>query len=78
MSNFLCTFSFALIAQTFSGNRLDCFLHTVLSDEHEGTQKKTFTKWINAQLAKVLIKKLLFNWCACSYFNLLFHLPVRC
>lgn len=22
------------------------------SDEHEGTQKKTFTKWINAQLAK--------------------------
>ena len=23
------------------------------SDEHEGTQKKTFTKWINAQLAKV-------------------------
>ncbi|XP_015764873.1 PREDICTED: dystrophin-like [Acropora digitifera] len=24
------------------------------SDEHEGTQKKTFTKWINAQLAKVL------------------------
>ena len=25
-------------------------------DEHEGTQKKTFTKWINAQLAKVHYK----------------------
>ena len=24
------------------------------ADEHEGTQKKTFTKWINAQLAKVI------------------------
>ena len=24
------------------------------TDEHEGTQKKTFTKWINAQLAKVM------------------------
>ncbi|KXJ18765.1 Spectrin beta chain, non-erythrocytic 1 [Exaiptasia diaphana] len=22
------------------------------SDEHEGTQRKTFTKWLNSQLAK--------------------------
>jgi len=33
-----------LILVSFSG----------FADEHEGTQKKTFTKWINAQLAKVI------------------------
>lgn len=44
---------------TLCGNyfqpKLNCFIHMTvyISDEHEGTQKKTFTKWINAQLAKV-------------------------
>ena len=38
-----------------------CVVHTLIfvsffdfADEHEGTQKKTFTKWINSQLAKVI------------------------
>lgn len=33
---------------------LICLSFFGFADEHEGTQKKTFTKWINSQLAKVI------------------------
>lgn len=31
----------------------ECFFYSKFSDEREDVQKKTFTKWINAQLVKV-------------------------
>ena len=33
--------------------RWEFLIFIFILDEHEGTQKKTFTKWINVQLAKV-------------------------
>lgn len=46
------------------------------ADEHEGTQKKTFTKWINAQLAKVirsLIQNLIFGAILICCLQTIFH-----
>ena len=51
------------------------FTHYVyISDEHEGTQKKTFTKWINAQLAKVQCTLTCTVYCLFNYIFVCFLL----